>query len=337
MARKANPGKGAFARCVKHVSEKGTALDPRAVCAAAGRRKYGAKKFAAMARAGKKRAARARRNYSTAKRYRIWAQVSGGVTGSRAAWLKSGGKIMEFATREAAQREADHLNETMGKDGGRARFSYTVSEANPPKSHYSQKDLISIGKAAVAAKVAPWMLLNKGKRKNPGDSAEDAYREFHGRDPEDRIEFETVHHYPGKTAALGDLVSLDLRIPAGRGVRNRIVHLSDFGQAWLTRHPKMKQLYVEGGDQSVDLKVFGLDDKDFHEIEYLGELAHCVYFTRKDHLGDEGGEAEFHHRFGRHELKLKRTELIKVGYHVPDEQLIFMGGGYEIPPEGIDG
>ena len=55
-----NPGRPgqAFKRCVKAVTERGGAYDPRAVCAAAGRKKYGAKKFQAMALAGKKRKAR---------------------------------------------------------------------------------------------------------------------------------------------------------------------------------------------------------------------------------------------------------------------------------------
>lgn len=60
----ANPSRNAkmsrFDRCVKSVTERGGAYDARAVCAAAGRRKYGKKKFQAMAKAGKARAARKR-------------------------------------------------------------------------------------------------------------------------------------------------------------------------------------------------------------------------------------------------------------------------------------
>ena len=44
-----------FARCVQAVAEKGGAYDPKAVCASAGRKKYGAKKMASMAKAGRKR------------------------------------------------------------------------------------------------------------------------------------------------------------------------------------------------------------------------------------------------------------------------------------------
>ncbi len=55
-ARVTNPGRGAFKRCVEAVAASGTAASPSGVCAAAARRKYGAKKFAKMAAAGKRRA-----------------------------------------------------------------------------------------------------------------------------------------------------------------------------------------------------------------------------------------------------------------------------------------
>ena len=56
---KINPAKlgsgGRFAKCAQSVEAEGGAMDARAVCAAAGRKKYGAKKMAAMAKAGKRR------------------------------------------------------------------------------------------------------------------------------------------------------------------------------------------------------------------------------------------------------------------------------------------
>jgi hypothetical protein len=228
------PGKGAFKRCVAKVTAQGSADDPRAVCATSGRRKYGAKRFAEMAAAGRRAAAR---------------------------------------------------------------------------------------------------------RKNPVDAAIEAYEQFHGEEPSEILEFESVHHFPDTTSAIGDLKKLVIRLPKGRVSGNQYVELKGFGKAWLTEHPTMKQLYVEGGDQGLDLKVFGLSAKDPHETEYLGDLVTCEYFTRKVHLGKDGGTANYHHRFGKHELLLgdKKSELIKVGYHVPDEQLLFVGGGYTIPSEGIDG
>jgi len=287
------------------------------------------------------------------ERYRIWAEVSGGVTGSRAGWLKASGKIKEFPSREAAEREAAHLSDTMKSPT--ARFRYTVERANPtmakkPADRGAAKTKALYGAAKSLAKygLGPvgWTMLNKGKRKkrNPGSTAEEAYEAFHGRAPEGLIEFYTRHKRPGKTSAIGELVSLSVRIPKERvsgSASERTVDLSDFGEAWLTENPKMNQLYIEGGDQSVDLSTFGLSDSDPHEFEYLGDLVKCVYYTTKDHLGAEGGDADYRHTFGKKErllgLGTAKTELIRVGYHVPDEQLVLFGGGYEILPEGIDG
>jgi hypothetical protein len=53
-----NPGK--FARCVKDVKARGGSYDPNAVCAAAGRAKYGQRAMTRKSIAGKKRAARRR-------------------------------------------------------------------------------------------------------------------------------------------------------------------------------------------------------------------------------------------------------------------------------------
>lgn len=206
----------------------------------------------------------------------------------------------------------------------------------------SEKALMGAGKRLALAGIYPvGLLVNKGKRKkkNPSEAAAaDAFREFHGHDAEDVVTFETMHHYPRTTSAIGDLVKLVIRLPKERGVKGgQYVDLQHFGEAMLTEHPKMKQLYVEGGDQSLDLEEFGLDAGDPHEVEYLGTLELCEYFANKTHLGKDGGEAVYHHRFGKNELTLQKTELIRVGYHVPDEQILFVGGGYEIPAEGIDG
>jgi hypothetical protein len=50
--------KGGFARCVKAVSAKGGAYDPRAVCASSERKKYGQREMTRRAIAGKRRKAR---------------------------------------------------------------------------------------------------------------------------------------------------------------------------------------------------------------------------------------------------------------------------------------
>jgi hypothetical protein len=51
---------GGFERCVRDVTRKGSAYDPRAVCATAGRKKYGQAEMTRRSIAGKRRARRMR-------------------------------------------------------------------------------------------------------------------------------------------------------------------------------------------------------------------------------------------------------------------------------------
>jgi hypothetical protein len=85
-------------------------------------------------------------------------------------------------------------------------------------------------------------------------------------------------------------------------------------------------LYVEGGDQAVDLEEFGIETR--HEYEVLGDVAVVEYFTTKDHLGSEGGTAIYRHKF--------EDPLPELQYDTMNKRLLFSGGGYIILPEGID-
>lgn len=66
-------------------------------------------------------------------KYRIWCTVSGGITGSRAAWLKSGksDEPWETTDREAADMYASELRTSMrGGPGSTVRYTYEVRRMN---------------------------------------------------------------------------------------------------------------------------------------------------------------------------------------------------------------
>ena len=214
-----------FKRCVAAVAARGGAIDPPAVCAAAGRKKYGAKKFAAMAAAGR-----------------------------------------------------------------------------------------------------------KSSRKNPADEAAAVYEEFHGRPSEEVVIVQERIHYHKNLAALGELRTLVVRARDGSQIT-----LSRFRRAILCTNEAKNQMFIRGGDQSVDVAMFGVASP--HEVETLGVVMELAYFTRKDHLGDEGGTAVYFHvagetnENGRRKMAGWGPDLI---YHTLDQRLEFSGGSYTILREGVD-
>jgi hypothetical protein len=278
-----NPGKSgsAFKRCVAGVSEKGGAYDPRGVCAAAGRRKYGAKKYAAMAKAGRKRAARgnplrAKFDKLQQEQRGLYAQLKGRDTTSE--WAKPLVKRIQ-----AIQRAKDKLS---------AQAAYS----------------------------------------NPAEAAAEVFEEFHGRPSSEVVTVTEKIHYHKHLSALGELRTLV--VVARDGAR---VTLSRFRKAILCTNEAKNQLFIRGGDQSVDPGTFGI--RNPHEVETLGKVSELAYFTRKDHLGSEGGTAIYFHvtgetnEGGRRKMAGWAPDLI---YHTIDERLEFSGGSYTIKAEGID-
>ena len=58
-------------------------------------------------------------------RWGVWCEVSGGVTGARAAWLKRNGTRVEFATQAEAAAEAEAQRTRVARANNVATFHYT--------------------------------------------------------------------------------------------------------------------------------------------------------------------------------------------------------------------
>jgi hypothetical protein len=153
-----------------------------------------------------------------------------------------------------------------------------------------------------------------------------ASEEFHGRPASESILIKTEVFEHDNLGDIGELVSMDIASENGG-----VVHLKGFEGARLARSPKGYpfQLFIEGGDQSVSLADFGIDTP--HESEVLGQLKTITYYTVKDHLGKDGGDANYKHKLG--EVSGVRPYVI---YDVLNELLSISGGAYTIPAEGID-
>lgn len=61
--------------------------------------------------------------------YKIWCEVSGGITGYRTGFLKRAGKIHTFDNRDEAQQEVDRLTDKASKRiHGYADHKYSVTK-----------------------------------------------------------------------------------------------------------------------------------------------------------------------------------------------------------------
>lgn len=202
---------------------------------------------------------------------------------------------------------------------------------NPAKFERCVNDVKKRGEAANAYAVCTAAATRKTKR-NPGEDEEflaaaDASEEFHGTPAKEVIKVESEHFEHDNLADCGELVALGIR-----SVNGGMVTLKGFEGARLARSPKgfAPQLFIEGGDQSVDLSAFDIEDE--HELEELGELKWITYFTDKKHLGKrDGGVANYKHTFG--ENGGRRPMVV---YDTINETLTIVGGQYTILPEGID-
>ena len=197
-----------------------------------------------------------------------------------------------------------------------------------------------------------------GRQRNSGHAAERTYEEFHGREADvDTVITEDIHEHR-TLAGIGELCWLVIRCEDEDGEYD--VTVDDFGGALLSMGEQMEhcpQLFIEGGNQGVDLKQFGVA-APLHELETLGRVVCLAYYTDKDHLGDEGGEAEYVHaieapldedeyeEWGGDEVFSSFEELEaetegNVGpdaiYETRNKKLMLSGGSYTLKAEGIDG
>lgn len=179
--------------------------------------------------------------------------------------------------------------------------------------------------------------LKKYVRGNPEAEAVERYREFHGSEPDEFVTVKKRIHFHRHLSGAGRLGVLEVLAID----EVHIVTLTKFKGTLLAFNEKKNQLFVEGGDQHVDLADFGINPREAHELETLGRVKFVDYETHKDHLGPEGGRAMYRHIFrttnenGKH-ITLKIARYPDLIYRVLDEQLEFSGGSYTIIAEGID-
>ena len=164
---------------------------------------------------------------------------------------------------------------------------------------------------------------NRPTRKNSFATAAAASEGFHGLPAHEVYDVETRVKVHTHLSDLGELVSFEVRPLTGG-----LVRLENFDGARLAMNTARNQLFIEGGDQRVNVDDFCSDGG--HESEILGHILAVTYYTVKAHLGDDGGEANYRHKFGE-----EGGVCPHLVYDSWNGLLSISGGSYTIPDEGI--
>lgn len=203
----------------------------------------------------------------------------------------------------------------------------------------------------------------KGKR-NPVDTAEKAYRDFHGLEPKEVIEVISQEHHHKYTWEVGQLVCLEIIQIDGKP--NRLIS-AGFSEEkdgkelyWafdsdnydksdvpmLTCSEKGTQLFIIGGQQALTFKGMqglGLREDDLHDHMLIGTIAGVTYRTKKIFEEDGKAKVDFEHPFGKKESKGGHGDqypdpkgvMPVLVYYPRSEKLAIIGGRYYVaPPEG---
>lgn len=178
-------------------------------------------------------------------------------------------------------------------------------------------------------KVAKFVKGSKRNPRNPVDGAVAMSERFHGRPVQDIVEIVEDVHVHTVLAELGALTKLVVKGCHGT------VDLTFDDDTILCSNEEGSQLYIRGGDQSVELAEFEIE-APHHDFEDLGLVKEIRYYTTKDHLGSEGGEATYFHHFGEDDqAEGRKPRLPRLIYSTRDNLLSLKGGGYVVDPEGI--
>jgi hypothetical protein len=223
----------------------------------------------------------------------------------------------------------EDLNDVPPPAGGVARM-------NPDWNIYAQK--LPSGKYGIfdrrtkekirevkTKSAALQVVVSMRAKANPESAAADLYEEFHGQPPAETLEIVTEKSEHEWLTQLGQLVELKVETVTNLDATFR------FGKEApeLCSSEDGRQLYIEGGDQEIDLKALKMDgEKWVKDSMTLGVLYELTYRTAKGF--HKFKTTDYFHKLG--EESGVQPYLL---YDPRNRLLSISGGQYRTKPEGI--
>ena len=195
-------------------------------------------------------------------------------------------------------------------------------------------------KAAMENPASCWIVrpTASARRKRNSQSASDGmYESFHGRPSSQDVIIKREIHEHEHLAGLGDLVEVWIETPTGLIAQ---IEFPERDRPILSTSEDGTQLFIEGGDQTVDLKALGMAGKEWVKDRMVlgcfarpeGKRKHNIsYFTQKDF--DDFEDIIYEHDLGEAnegQPKTARREAPYLEYEPRNALLYITGGQYRI-------
>lgn len=177
----------------------------------------------------------------------------------------------------------------------------------------------------------------KRGKQNPEDGAARLFEKFHGAESEEILEIVEEYHEHENLTALGTLVDIVVETCTAK---EATFEFEGDDAPILCSSEDGKQLYIEGGDQSIDLKKIGMDGEEWVKDQMvIGQFAlpapgrkwNLTYRTQKKF--DDFEVIDYQHDLGEpneDEPKSARREAPTLVYDPRNEKLSIVGGQYQI-------
>jgi len=166
-------------------------------------------------------------------------------------------------------------------------------------------------------------------RGNPVDAAAELSEAWHGRPAETETDYVDKIHVHEVLTDLGRLKEIKVMVSARKAQAIRFD-----AETRLASNESGQQLYIVGGDQSLDLGALGIgDDESDKDLVVVGSVHSITYVTAKHHLGKQDRiSGPYEHQMGE-----DSGVMPVLVYDTMNQECGFAGGSYKIDPTDYDG
>lgn len=224
---------------------------------------------------------------------------------------------------------AENLNQWLGAVGKVCKRKDQLKGACSRSNDAETRSAVKLIRDTPASRRREFGKEQRARRKNPNDSVEQLYTDFHGKAPEREtlIEQPVFHH--DKLADLGALIDLQVIIGWNADDSAQVATINFEGKlVRVAAAGNRTELHFVSGNQQLDLGKLRAQDQAGKPTIFIGECWKICYFTSKDFHSFK--PSRYEHEFGEDDGTRPHLN------YDPRSKLMFLtGGSYKVERPGI--